>query len=334
MANIENDLKSKNVLVTGGAGFIGSNLCDKLISLGAAVICLDNFFTGKKDNISHLIGQENFVLKEGDVNQPEFLEKIFDEYNIDYVFHYAAVLGVKRVTENPLLVLPDLDGIRHLLRIAQAKKVKKIVFASSSEAYGFSTALPLKEDDGQELIANQSNHAHLYALIKLIGEKIMKTYNDHYGLPTVSLRFFNVFGPRQESSAYGFVVGVFIKQILDGQPPTIYGDGYQTRDFIYIDDNVRLAIQALLEEKTNGEVINIGVGRQTTIVDLAERLLRLSGQDLRPVFIKDRSYEIKYRSPDVTKMRRLLGDGIADNLDDNLKKTYEWYRKNMFKQKA
>ncbi|OGM89068.1 hypothetical protein A3J77_00865 [Candidatus Wolfebacteria bacterium RBG_13_41_7] len=221
--------------------------------------------------------------------------------------------------------LPDIFGIKNILELSRKHKVKKVVFSSSSEAYGFSTELPLKEDIGKELLYNKSDKVHLYALVKLMGERMMKTYNDFYGLPTCSLRFFNVFGPRQESSAYGFVVGVFIKQILNNQRPTVFGAGYQTRDFIYVKDNVRLAIKALISPKTNGQLINIGAGRQTTIIGLAERLIRISGKKLKPKFIKSRGYEIMYRSPDTQKMRRLLGEKIKDNLDKNLKITYEWY---------
>ena len=322
------ELKNKVILVTGGAGFIGSHLCDKLIQAGSRVICFDNFFTGKKENVLHLIDNKNFKLIEGDANKYADLEKVFQEEKIDYIFHYAAVLGVKRVSANPLLVLPDINGIEYILKLAKENNVKKVVFASSSEAYGFSVNMPLREDD-DNFVANQSNHVHLYALVKLMGEKIMKAYNDSLGLPTCSLRFFNVFGPRQESSAYGFVTGVFIQQILNNEAPTIFGDGYQTRDFIYIDDNVRLAIKALLSPKANGEVINIGVGRQTTIIDLAERLIRISGKHLRPKRLSNRKYEIKYRAPDVTKMRNILGEEIKDNLDKNLEKTYNWYAKNI-----
>ncbi|MEA3398178.1 MAG: NAD-dependent epimerase/dehydratase family protein [Patescibacteria group bacterium] len=322
-----NELKNKTVLVTGGAGFIGSHLCDELVGLGAKVICFDNFFTGKKENVLHLMDNNNFSLIEGDANKYEDLTKIFSQNKIDYIFHYAAVLGVKRVSANPLLVLPDIKGIEYVLKLAKKYHVKKVMFASSSEAYGFSANMPLKEDD-DNLANNQNEHVHLYALVKLMGEKIMKVYNDIYGLPTCSLRFFNVFGPRQESSAYGFVTGVFIRQIMDNQPPTVFGDGYQTRDFIYISDNVRLGIKALLSPKTNGEVINIGVGRQTTIIDLAERLIRISGKNLKPKRLENRKYEIKYRAPDVSKMREILDEEIKDSLDENLAKTYGWYQKN------
>ena len=320
------NLKNKTVLVTGGAGFIGSHLCEQLLALGAKVLCFDNFSTGKRENILHLEDNAKFFVITGDANKLPDLTAAFAAHGIDYVFHYAAVLGVARVTENPLSVLSDIDGIRNIMELARRYKVKKVVFASSSEAYGFSASLPLREDSGQEWTGNQSGQVHLYALVKLMGEKIMKLYNDRYGVPAVSLRFFNVYGPRQESSAYGFVVGVFIKQILKGEPPAIFGDGYQTRDFIYIDDNVRLAIKALMSDKTAGEVINIGVGRQTAIIDLAERLIRLAGKSLRPKFVPGREYEIKYRSPDTGKMKALLDETITDKLDENLKKTYDWYK--------
>lgn len=323
-----NELKNKTVLVTGGAGFIGSHLCEELLNRGAKVLCFDNLFTGKKENISHLENNRNFKFILGDANKINDLKEIFAGDKIDYIFHYAAVLGVQRVIENPFLVLPDIIGIENVLRLARAYKVSKVVFASSSEAYGHSAELPLREDNSRDINNNQGNDVHLYALVKLLGEKMMRIFNDMYGVSACSLRFFNVFGPRQESSAYGFVVGVFIKKIMNNQPPTIFGDGYQTRDFIYIKDNVDLSIKALFSSETNGEVINIGIGRQTTILDLAERLIRISGKNLKPKFLPSRKYEIKYRSPDITKMHKLLGQ-ISENLDENLRITYEWYLQNM-----
>ena len=318
------ELKNKTVLVTGGAGFIGSHLCDQLLEEGASAICFDNLSTGKKENFSQLEGKPGFSFINGDSNRLEDLEKVFKKQPIDYVFHYAAVLGVKRVLEHPLLVLPDIIGIETILKLAKEHGVKKVIYASSSEAYGHTAELPLREDNNKDLNNNQDN-VHLYALVKLMGEKIMKVYNDKYGVPTCSLRFFNVFGPRQESSAYGFVVGVFIKQIIANLAPTIFGDGYQTRDFIYVKDNVRLGIKALLSDQTDGEVINIGVGRQTTILDLAEKLIRISGKELKLQLLPARNYEIKYRSPDVSKMERLLGEKIEDRLEDNLRITYQSY---------
>ena len=322
-----NDLKNKTILVTGGAGFIGSHLCDKLLELEAKVICLDNLFTGKEENIARNLANENFSFVKSDANKEDDLKKVFREYKFDYVFHYAAVLGVLRVKENPLLVLPDIQGIETICRLAKENGVKKLIFASSSEAYGDMAELPLREDNNVDM-ARHSQHAHIYALVKLMGERILKVYNDKYGLPTCSLRFFKVFGPRQESSAYGFVTGVFIKQIINNEQPTVFGDGFQTRDFIYIDDNINLAINALFADQSNGQVINIGAGRQTTILDLANKLIAIGNKDLKPKFLPSRENEIKYRSPDITKMQKILEVKITTDLDDNLKKTYEEYLKN------
>ena len=317
-------IEGSTILVTGGAGFIGSHLCDALLARGARVVCIDNLLTGKKENLSEALKSESFTFLQGDANDKIFLKTIFVEYSFDYIFHYAAVLGVQRVIEQPLLVLDDIVGTRVLMEFAKEHGVKKVVFSSSSEAYGHMAELPLREDTGKEL-SHQTHSTSLYSLVKITAEKILEVYNDKYNLPTCSLRFFNVFGPRQESSAYGFVIGIFIKQILEGKDPTIFGDGYQTRDFIYIDDNINIALRALETEKADGHIINVGMGRQTTILDLAERLVRISGKDLKLKFLPPREYEIRYRSPDVTKMYTLLGKKIEDNLDENLKKTYEWY---------
>lgn len=321
------NLTNCSVLVTGGAGFIGSHLSEMLLNMGARVICVDNLFTGKMGNIKPLLQRPNFVFLNCNVNIPADLQKVFSENKIDYIFHYAAVLGVQRVTDQPLLVLPDIQGMHEICSQAKAHGVKKVIFASSSEAYGDTAELPLKEDNSKD-IANHSHHTHLYALVKLIGERIMRIYNDTYGLPTVSLRFFNVYGPRQESSPYGFVAGVFIRQLLKGDAPTIYGDGYQTRDFIYVQDNIDIAIKALFADSANGQVINVGTGRQTTILDLAERLIKISGKNVKPKFLEGRKYEIRYRSPDVTKMMQILGGRIEDRFDEHLRETYEWYRAN------
>jgi len=317
------DISGSKILVTGGAGFIGSHLVEALLAKGAKVVAMDNLFTGSKDNLSQVMGHENFVFVEGDVNDNEVLKKVFIEHKPEYIFHYAAILGVKRVMEEPLLVLKDIDGFQALMEFAKAYGVKKVVFASSSEAYGDSRDLPLVEDSAN-LVHHSPQSQNLYAMVKLMGEKIMNIYDDMYGVPTCSLRFFNVFGPRQESSAYGFVTGVFIKQALQGNNLTVFGDGYQTRDFIYVKDNVEMGIKALLSLETNGEVINIGIGRQTTIQDLAERIVKISGKNITIEHLPPRPYEIVYRAPDVTKMKKLLGS-IEDKLDENLKETYEWY---------
>ncbi|MDD4994901.1 MAG: NAD-dependent epimerase/dehydratase family protein [Patescibacteria group bacterium] len=315
-------LKDKSVLVTGGAGFVGSHLTDRLLREGAKVIVIDDLSTGKLENFSSFRENPNFKFIEGDVCVYEELRDVFLMNPIDYVFHLAAVVGVKRVQENPLLPLRDIDGYKNILELSLIKGVKKIVFSSSSEAYGEPVTLPEKEDG-----VHNPRSRDTYALTKLIGENMFLGYNDKFNLPATALRFFNVYGPRQESSAYGFVTGVFIRQVLDGKSPTVYGDGMMTRDFIYIDDNIESQVRALLTEKTNGQVINIGMGRQTTILDLAEKIIKISGrEDLQPVFVEGKRADIRYRCPDVTRMKELLDFLPQVGLDEGLRRTYEWYK--------
>jgi UDP-glucose 4-epimerase len=319
--HLTSNLRHRTILVTGGAGFIGSHLVERLLELGAKVIVVDNFSTGKKENLKEVLDNKNLKVLKGDVNNYQTLKKIFEKNKIDYVFHYAAVVGVKRLEENPISVLNDIEGIKNVLNLSLKHKVKKLIFASSSEVYGEPVSIPEKED-------GVHNPRDVYGLVKLIGENLIQIYYQKYNLPACALRFFNVYGPRQESSPYGFVVGIFMKQVLEGKRPTIFGDGLQTRDFIYVKDNVEAAIKALLNEKTNGEIINIGIGRQTTILDLAERIIRISGKNLKPKFLPQRKIDIRYRCPDVTKMKKILKFTPKYSLDEGLRITYQWYKEN------
>jgi nucleoside-diphosphate-sugar epimerase len=282
------DISGKTILVTGGAGFVGSHLCERLLKEGASVICFDNLSTGKKENIQECKQNKNFVFVQGDVNVLDDIRSIFLERQIDYVFHYAATVGVKRVWEEPFRVLRDIDGIRNILDLSLMRGVKKVIYSSSSEAYG-----ELTGDLAEDGIHNPHTR-DAYALTKLIGENLVLGYYEKYKLPGVALRFFNVYGPRQESSDYGFVVGVFIRQVLSGRAPTIFGDGSQTRDFIYINDNVSVSLKALLSDKADGQVINIGKGTPTTIKELAEMVIKVSGEDLNPEFLPDRPNDIRF----------------------------------------
>lgn len=324
-------LQNKTILVTGGAGFIGSHLCERLLGLGAKVICFDNLSTGRVRNLSFAYDAQsaastnlNFVFIQGDVNIADDIRQIFLSYPIDYVFHYAAVVGVKRVWEKPFAVFKDIEGFNDILDLSVMRGVKKVVFSSSSEAYGEPVEMYEREDG----IHNPGSR-DAYALTKLVGENLFLGYFEKYKLPSAILRFFNVYGPKQESSAYGFVVGVFMKQVLEGKNPTIFGDGKQTRDFIYIDDNIDLAIKSLLSEKTNGEVINIGKGKPTSILELAEQVIKISGKELKPEFLSPRLNDIKYRCPDITKMKRLLDAEPQVSLEDGLARTFNWYKQNV-----
>ncbi len=306
--------------MTGGAGFIGSHLCERLLKGGSQVICFDNLSTGRESNIRQMAGGSgNFVFIKGDANNKEELAAVFSKSQIDYVFHYAAVVGVKRTLENPLAVLHDIDGLQHILELARLAKVKKFVFSSSSEVYGNPLELPEREDGAV-------NAKLPYAVVKLTGENLLQAYWQKYRLPTVALRFFNVYGPRQEGSDYGFVVGVFINQVLEGKSPTIFGDGTQTRDFVYVDDNVEAAIRALFREEANGQVINIGTGRPTTVLDLAERIIALSGNsNLKSEFCPPRNIEVMHRWPQINKMRICLDYMPRISLEEGLKRTYDAY---------
>ena len=323
MPNPRKFLKNRTVLVTGGAGFIGSHLCDHLMNYGARVVCFDDLSTGSKNYVDSQRGNKKFFFIKGDVNKLTDIKKPFAKFRIDYVFHYAALVGVQRTIEEPLKVLADLDGIRYILDLSYKNKVKKLVFASSSEVYGNQEQMPLHEEESYLDIRMP------YAMVKSAGENYFRTYWEMMGLPVTILRFFNVYGPRQESSRYGFVVGVFISQVLRDQQPTIFYDGKQTRDFMYIDDNVEAAIGSLLNKKTDGETINLGTGRETTILELAQKIIALSGKKLAPSLLHKRNLvEIKRRVAHNDKMINLLGYKLRVSLEDGLRLTHDWYAQN------
>ena len=315
-------IENHTVLVTGAAGFVGSHLVDRLLARGALVVAADNLSTGALENLAAARANPSCTYVHADINRFDDIAGIFSNHRIDYVFHYAAFVGVKNVIERPLEVFKDIDGIKYLLALAHAHRVKKVVFASSSEAYGEPLQLPEREDGFLNVNANDP-----YGLTKLVGENMVKNYWRHYRLPGVALRFFNVYGPRQNASAYGFVAGIFMQKALGGEPITIYGNGTQTRDFVYIDDNVEAAIRALEREETNGEVINVGSGRQTTIIELAERICKIAGISQPFNYLPERAVEVRYRCPDTTKMQQLLGLTPRVSLDDGLAQTYAWYQK-------
>lgn len=307
-----------NVLVTGGAGFIGSWLCEELIKKGNFVVCYDNFYTGSKKNIKTILDDENFLLVRDTILNLRSLKKIIKENSIEIIFHLAAVVGVKRTLENPLKVLDvNINGTRNVLEAAS--DCKKVIFSSSSEVYGEPIQIPEKED-------GHVNPKLPYAISKLVGEKYCQAYFDEFGLKTTSLRFFNVYGPKQDTSAYGFVASIFIDRVLNDKPPIIFGDGTQSRTFMFIRDNLNATLLAAKKNSTNGIVLNIGSDRSITINDLAKKIIEISGKNFTPIHSSPRKFDIKHRKPDITKMKRILEFKPKVSLEDGLKRTIDWYK--------
>jgi UDP-glucose 4-epimerase len=310
----------KGFLVTGGAGFIGSAMCEQLLAAGGRVICIDNFSTGTRENIAALEANERFTLIAGDVNEYDTLAKVFSVHAIDYVLHYAAVVGVVRTLENPLAVLRDIDGIKNVLALSKEHGVAKVFFASSSEVYGENMDMPSTED------RTPINARLPYAIVKAVGEQYCRAYTETYGLKTVSLRFFNVYGPRQEGSGYGFVTAIFVRQVLDGESPTVFGDGSQTRDFVYIKDNVAATVRALFDPKVSGTEINIGTGKEVSVLELAKTIIRAAGKKLEPVFLPPREKgDMPRRCPDVSRMKELLGFSPQYSLEEGIREAIASY---------
>jgi UDP-glucose 4-epimerase len=316
-------LKNAIVLVDGGAGFIGSSMCRKLISLGSFVICFDNLSTGSFKNIEDLKENKNFVFIKGDVNKLFEINQVFEKFKIDYVFHYAAIVGVKRTLAEPLKVLGDLEGIKNILHLSRIYKIKKVIYSSSSEVYGDPVEFPQKED------STPLNTRLPYALIKGIGESYFENFYKKYRLPTTNLRFFNVYGPSQNYTPYGFVTAIFIKQALNNEELSVFGDGSQTRDFVFIEDNINPTLSALISSESNGQSINIGTGKEVSILELAKKIINISKKNLKIKFCPSRKIgDMKGRRPDITKMVNILKYKPEYEIEMGLKSTYNWYKNN------
>ncbi|MFH0837514.1 MAG: NAD-dependent epimerase/dehydratase family protein [Candidatus Aenigmatarchaeota archaeon] len=308
-------MKGKKILITGGAGFLGSNLTEMLIG-DNNIVCLDNVSTGNMDNVRDFLQNKNYTLIRGSIMNMDDLKKAMD--GVDVVFHYAAVVGVKKTLEEPLNVLNvNLNGTRNVLEAALKSGVKKVVNLSSSEVYGEPIEVPEKED-------GVLNARLPYAVTKLATELYAKAYFSEHGLKTVSVRPFNVYGPRQVSSAYGFVVGIFIEQTLLGKPITVFGDGSQTRDFTFVKDNLAATVLAA-EKIDDGSVTNVGTGKQTTVRELAEMIVRLTNSKSKISFVPERKLDIVHRCADITRMKALLGFTPRYSLEQGLKETIDWY---------
>jgi len=309
----------KIYLVTGGAGFIGSHIAEELVRRGEKVRVLDNFITGKRENLAPF---RNFIdLVEGDIRDLETCRRALR--GTDYVLHQAALTSVPRSISDPLLTHEiNINGTTNLLVASLEAKVKKFIFASSAAVYGDSLALPHREGNEGVLLSP-------YALSKLFGERYCQLFCQLYGLETVCLRYFNVFGPRQDPfSEYASVIPLFINQFLSGERPQIFGDGEQTRDFIFVADAVEANLRAIdAPETAAGEVFNIACGERITVNTLAREIAGSLGVSIQPFYTDLRPGDILHSFADIDKAGKILGFEPQVGFRQGLKKAVAWYRK-------
>ena len=304
-------------LVTGGAGFIGSHVVDGLVSASEAVRVVDNFSTGMRKNLTQ---HDAVEVIEADLAKPGVAISVVDD--VDYVIHIAAIPSVPQSVKDPLTShRANVEGTLLLLTAARDAGVKRVVFASSSSVYGDSPTLPKDEE-------MPTNPLSPYALQKLVGEHYMRLFHELYGLDTVVLRFFNVFGPRQNpSSEYSGVISLFTKALSEGQQPVIYGDGEQTRDFTYVSDVVDGLILACHHPDAVGQIINIARGGRTSLNRLFEVLRALVGvPSVAALYGASREGDVRNSQADVARANQLLGYNAQVTLEEGLRHTVEWYR--------
>ena len=308
------------VLITGGAGFIPSCMAEKLLALGDyQLVLVDSMLTGNKENIPV---HPNCRFIKCDVNNYNDIAAVMTAYKFDYVFHYAAVVGVLRTLQNPVMVLDDIQGIRNILDLSKNTGVKRVFYSSSSEVYGEPVELPQHE------YTTPLNSRLPYAVVKNIGESYCRSYHQEYGLDYTIFRFFNTYGPKQSPD---FVMSKFLNAALRGDDITIYGDGSQSRTFCYIDDNIDACLTTFLDEAYKNDVYNIGNDHVITIRELAETIVELTGSDSKIIYLPPlKEGDMTKRQPDIGRMKELLGrdllsykEGIVRTLATWKKPVYE-----------
>ena len=307
-------------LVTGGAGFIGSNLCEALLAMGCTVRCLDDLSTGKYENIEPFLEKERFTFIKGDIRDLETCKKAVE--GADYVLNQAAWGSVPRSIEMPLIYEEvNIRGTLNMMEAARQSGVKKFVYASSSSVYGDSTELPKREGREGKVISP-------YALTKKTDEEYGRLYKELYGLDTYGLRYFNVFGRRQDPDGmYAAVIPKFIKQLLHGETPTINGDGKQSRDFTYIDNVIEANLRACKADSgAAGEAFNIGAGGRLYLIDMYNQLCQALGVSVEPKFGPPRKGDVRDSNADISKARRLLGYDPSYDFEKGITLAIDWYR--------
>lgn len=310
-------------LVTGAAGFIGSNLCEALLKKGCKVKALDDLSTGKQENIDLFLDNPNYTFIKGDIKDLEVCLKACE--GVDYVLHQAAWGSVPRSLEMPLFYNKNnIEGTLNMLEAARQNGVKKFVYASSSSVYGDEPNLPKTE-------GREGNLLSPYALTKRCDEEWAKLYTKFYGLDTYGMRYFNVFGRRQDpDGAYAAVIPKFLKQLMHGETPTINGDGKQSRDFTYIDNVIEANLKACLApHEAAGEAFNIAYGGREFLIDIYYGLAKALGVNIEPNFGPDRKGDIKHSNADISKARKLLGYDPDYSFEDGIALAIDWYKANL-----
>jgi nucleoside-diphosphate-sugar epimerase len=301
-------------VVTGGAGFIGSHLTETLLARGERVRVVDSLITGHERNV-----QPGAEFVKGDLADLDFAHASIA--GADYVLHQAAIPSVPKSVKDPISSnRANIDGTLNVLVAARDAKVKRLVFAASSSAYGNAAALPKREDMGTAPLSP-------YALQKVVGEQYLQMFTSLYGLETVATRYFNVFGPRQDpSSPYSGVISLFITNLLAGKAPKIYGDGGQTRDFTYVANVVDGVLRACTAEGASGQVINVATGGRISLNDLFTTLRTIIGANVEPEYLPERAGDVRDSQADIGKAKRILGYAPVVSFEEGLRRTVEWYR--------
>jgi UDP-glucose 4-epimerase len=304
----------QTILITGGAGNIASELANKLSDILAnEVVIIDNLSTGSLDKIPE---KDNIRFIKADVNNLSEIIPVFERFNFDFVFHYAAVVGVKRTLENPILVLNDIEGIKNILSLSKNTGVKRVFYSSSSEVYGEPFEIPQNE------MTTPLNSRLPYAIVKNVGEAFFRSYFQEYGLNYTIFRFFNTYGPNQSDD---FVVARFVKLALKNEPICIFGDGLQTRSFCYVDDNIDTTIKALIDDKIINDVLNIGSDLEITVLELAKTIIEVTKSNSKIIFLPAlEEGDMTRRCPDITKMKNILGRELI-SLEEGINKLIAHY---------
>lgn len=306
-------------LVTGGAGFIGSNIVSELLKQGQQVVVLDNFATGKRENILPLMKNPNLTMIEGDLRSFHIVRSAVK--GVDYIVHQGALPSVPRSINDPITSNDvNILGMLNILEAAKEFGVKRVITASSSSIYGNSEKLPKVE-------TMPVNPLSPYALTKYAQERYCQIFSQIYGLETVALRYFNVFGPNQDpTSQYSAVIPKFIKLIMADKEPVIYGDGSQSRDFTFVENNVWANIQACTAQKAAGQVINIACGERYTLIDLVNMINEILGKKIEPKFEKDRAGDVKHSLAGIDKAKEVLGYEVRVDFREGLRRTIDFFR--------